>query len=358
MPATLDTPARSGSRPLPDTHPADLPRTKRAKSESVQVPAKSKHAVDSELVESAFAKRNLTWRNLDPVNVVWIVGMHVGAVAAPFFFSWTALGVCLFLHWATCSIGICLGYHRYLSHKSLKLRAPAEFVAIYFGSISAEGRPLKWAATHRVHHQKSDHHGDPHSPLEGTWWSHLLWLFRKQSPAEERALLERYVPELAKRPILRLFEDHYALWLWGTGIGLGVIGYLLGGWFLCASMILWAMCFRVVISYHSTWFVNSATHLWGYRNYDTRDESRNLWWVALFAYGEGWHNNHHAHPSVAPAGHKWWEVDMTWWAIKALRAVGLAYDVKDQLPHSRRAAEDELAGPDDEAAETSETLAA
>ena len=102
----------------------------------------------------------------------------------------------------------------------------------------------------------------------------------------------------------------------------------IGGW----SMLLWGLCARMTYAYHSTWFVNSATHLWGYRNYDTRDESRNLWWVAVVSYGEGWHNNHHAHPSNARAGHKWYEIDPTFWVIKLLKATGLAYDVKDAIP--------------------------
>jgi stearoyl-CoA desaturase (delta-9 desaturase) len=103
------------------------------------------------------------------------------------------------------------------------------------------------------------------------------------------------------------------------------------------SLLIWGMSVRMVAAYHSTWLINSATHLWGYRNYDTRDESRNLWWVAILAYGEGWHNNHHAHPAIAPAGHRWWELDMTWWAIRVLQAVGLAWDVRDQIPKGRKA---------------------
>lgn len=110
--------------------------------------------------------------------------------------------------------------------------------------------------------------------------------------------------------------------------GCGVVLYLIGG----LPMLLWGLCFRMVVAYHSTWFVNSATHLWGYRNYDTRDHSRNLWWVAILSYGEGWHNNHHAHPSVAPAGHRWWEFDVTWQVIKLWRLLGLAYDVRDKIP--------------------------
>ncbi len=318
-------------------------------------------ADDRELLRTAFAKEELTWRSVDPVVVAWIVGMHAGLLAAPFFFDWWAVALCVGLHWATCSIGICLGYHRYLSHRSLKLKAPAEFVSILCGVIAGEGRPLKWAATHRVHHQKSDQDGDPHSPTEGTWWSHILWLFRKQRTAEEEVLIRRYVPELAERPILRLFDDHYALWLWGAGLAIGAVGFVYGlispdvsPWFGAASFMLWGMCVRMVFAYHSTWFVNSATHLWGYRNYETRDHSKNLWWVAILAYGEGWHNNHHAHPSIAPAGHRWWEFDPTWCAIRFLRAIGQAHDVKDRIPQSRRAADDENAGPPTE----SETQAA
>jgi stearoyl-CoA desaturase (delta-9 desaturase) len=134
--------------------------------------------------------------------------------------------------------------------------------------------------------------------------------------------------------MMQFFEKVYGPILFLTGAVLFAIGGL--------PMLLWGLCVRMVIAYHGTWFVNSATHLWGYRNYETTDESRNLWWVALFAFGEGWHNNHHAHPSVAPAGHRWWEVDMTWWVIKGLRFCGLAYDVKDRIPE-RNAAPEEMA---------------
>ncbi len=151
-----------------------------------------------------------------------------------------------------------------------------------------------------------------------------MWLFAKRSREEQEALYSRYVPELKDRKVLRMFEKSYGLWLFGTGFALFAIGGL--------PLLLWALCARMTYAYHSTWLVNSATHLWGYRNYDTRDESRNLWWVALVSYGEGWHNNHHAHPSNARAGHKWWEVDPTYWIIKGLKATGLAYDVKDAIP--------------------------
>lgn len=299
---------------------------------------KQQVVADNDTLIRAFERDQLKWSNVDWVVTGFLLTVHLGALVAPFFFSWTGLAVCVALHWLTASIGICLGYHRFLAHKSLKLKSPAEFVVLMCGCLSGEGSPLTWAATHRLHHQKSDQQGDPHSPIVvGPWWSHILWLFPKRTTEASRVLFRRYVPELVDRPLMQFFEKTFALWLWGGGLVLLVAGYLMGGWQMAASMVLWGMCVRMVVAYHSTWFVNSATHLWGYRNYDSRDHSRNLWWVAVLAYGEGWHNNHHAHPSLAPAGHKWWEFDPTWWSIKALRAVGLAYDVKDQIPKGRTA---------------------
>jgi len=296
-------------------------------------------AADTETLHASFAQDRFRIDNIDWVVTVFVAAVHVGALAAPFFFSWTGLGICVVLHWFTCSIGICLGYHRYLSHKSLKLRTPVKFLVLLAGSISAEGSPLTWAATHRLHHHRSDREGDPHSPLVGPWWAHLLWLFVHRREAEQELLYRRYAPELVDDRMLQFFERSFALILWGQGLALLGIGWALGGWQHAVSLVVWGMCLRMVVSYHSTWFVNSATHLWGYRNYETRDASRNLWWVAVLAYGEGWHNNHHAHPSVAPAGHRWWEFDMTWWAIRALRAVGLAYDVRDRIPQGTAAEE-------------------
>ncbi len=271
-----------------------------------------------------------SWSNVDWTVLLWMVGMHIGAVAALFFVTWQAVAVAVVLHWLTCSIGICLGYHRFLAHRSLKLRTPARILINLCGVLSGEGSPLMWAATHRVHHQRSDREGDPHSPNDGTWWSHIMWLFVQHDEKVRQALFEHYTPDLLRDPVLRFFEKTYGLWLMGSGVAL----FAIGGW----PMLLWGLCARLVFAYHSTWFVNSATHIWGYRNYETVDRSRNLWWVALLSYGEGWHNNHHAHPRLARAGHKWWEIDMTFYAIRALQFVGLAYEVDDRIPANSEAA--------------------
>jgi stearoyl-CoA desaturase (delta-9 desaturase) len=275
-------------------------------------------------VLDSYLKKQLKWSNVDWIVVVWMAVMHAGAIAAPFFFTWSALGITVLLHWLTCSIGICLCYHRCLSHRSFKLKTPAKVLTTLCGVISGEGSPLMWAGTHRVHHAQSDKEGDPHSPLIGEFWSHILWLFVNHSPSMREKLYRRYCPDLAKDPMLRFFDRTYGLWLIGTGVAL----YLAGG----LPWLLWGLCLRMVLAYHSTWFVNSATHLWGYRNYETTDASRNLWWVAIAAYGEGWHNNHHAHPRLARAGHRPWEIDPTWWAISFLRFIGQATDVDDRIP--------------------------
>jgi len=298
---------RPGHKPVPATITGEQP----AVSQQDQIYA-------------SFAPDRVRLSNLDVTVFVWMVAMHIGCIAAPFFFTWQAFGVALLTWWLTGCIGVTLGYHRFLAHKSMKLAWPARFFAMLCGTMSGEGSPLFWAATHRLHHQRSDQPGDPHSPSDGPFWSHMLWLFGWRSAAEKDMLLNRYAPDLVKDPMMQFFEKTYGLWLVAGGVAL----YFLGG----LPMLLWGMCVRMVWCYHATWFVNSATHIWGYRTYETRDLSRNLWWVAAVSWGEGWHNNHHAHPHTARAGHQWWELDPTWWVIRGLRAVGLAYDVDDRIP--------------------------
>ncbi len=289
----------------------------------------STHQSDLEQLYGSFDRSQLRWNNLDWPVVVWMTIIHVGAIATlaffPVFFTWPALASFFVMHWMTASLGICLGYHRFLSHRSMKLAWPVEFFMTLCGVLSGEGSPITWAATHRLHHQRSDLPGDPHSPVvEGPWWAHLLWLFIRRDKKIHDQLLNRYAPDLMRQPMLRFFEKNYGLWL----IGSGVVLYLVGGF----PFLFWGLFLRMAVAYHSTWFVNSATHLWGYRTYETKDQSRNLWWVALVSYGEGWHNNHHAHPANARAGHRWWEIDMTYWTIKTLKLLGLAKNVQDDIP--------------------------
>ncbi len=275
-------------------------------------------------VIESFRRHRLSLQNVDWVVLTWMVAMHAGFLAAPFFFTWQAVGVALFLHWLTCSVGICLGYHRCLSHGSFKLAAPVRFFCTLCGVLAGQGSPLTWSAVHRLHHGRSDKVGDPHSPRDGVFWSHILWLFNRHSSQQRDMLYRSYAPDLSKDPLLRFFEQTYMLWL----IAFAGAMFAVGGW----PLLLWAVCARIVVAYHTTWLINSASHLWGYRSYATTDDSRNLWWAGLLAYGEGWHNNHHAWPRLACYGHRWWEFDITWQAIKLLRALGLATNVDDRIP--------------------------
>ena len=270
-------------------------------------------------------KQVLNW-----AAIIWLGLLHVGCLFAPFFFSWQAVVLVFALHWLTGGIGICLGFHRYLTHSSFVTYKWVRYTLAFLGGMAGEGSVIDWVANHRKHHAHSDEEGDPHSPREGgAWWSHLWWMAWQVPTYSQVAHLRRWAPDLVKdkgmRWIARLFLPSQFM-LAGVLFGLG---YLLGGTYMGCSFVVYGCFIRLVFVLHSTWFVNSASHIWGYKNYDISDDSRNNWWVAIIAYGEGWHNNHHAYPRMAPHGHKWWEFDMTYMAIRTLKAVGLAWDVVD-----------------------------
>lgn len=258
---------------------------------------------------------SLSW-----INVGFFGTIHALAMLAPWCFSWSALGVMIFLHWLFGSIGICLGYHRLLSHRSFQVPKWLEYVLTTIGALAMQGGPTFWVSGHRQHHAYAeDENKDPYSSKRGFWWSHMLWILYPRSEFFDAEVYRRYAPDLARDPYYR-WLDRYFLTL---QIPVGILLYVLGGW----SFVIYGVFLRAVLLWHSTWLINSATHLRGYRSFPSDDNSRNLWWAALLTYGEGWHNNHHAHPNVAPAGRHWWEVDMTWWAIQVLQTLGLAKKV-------------------------------
>ena len=254
------------------------------------------------------------------INVAFFGTIHALALLAPWFFSWPALGVTIFLHWLFGSIGICLGYHRLLSHRSFQVPKWLEYAIATLGALALQGGPIFWVAGHRLHHAYTeDEDKDPYSSKRGFWWSHMQWILYPRSEFFEPETYKRFAPELARDPFY-CWLNHYFLLL---QIPLGILLYVLGGW----SFVIYGIFARLVLLWHSTWLINSATHLWGYRNFKLDDNSRNLWWAAILTYGEGWHNNHHADPKVAKAGLTWWEIDMTWWAIKVVQTLGLAKKV-------------------------------
>ncbi|MDG2222236.1 MAG: fatty acid desaturase [Rubripirellula sp.] len=259
--------------------------------------------------------------------LIWIAVVHVGALAAPFTFSWQGLLVMFVLYWMTGGIGICLGYHRLLSHQSFQTSAPLRWLIAWIGGLAGEGSAIHWAANHRIHHARSDQSGDPHSPREGFLWSHMLWCMQHDTPEELDAMHQRWAPDLVKDPVLRFLDRTFLLWQVVFAIGIFGVGYLWGGMPLAASLLVWGVFVRMVIVLHATWCINSVTHIWGYKTYDNGDDSKNLWWVAAVTFGEGWHNNHHAYQRAANYGHRWWEIDTTYLTIRLMKMFGLAWNV-------------------------------
>jgi stearoyl-CoA desaturase (delta-9 desaturase) len=251
-------------------------------------------------------------------TIVMII-FHIGAIAALFMFSWKAFAVSVFLYWMTVGLGISLGYHRLHTHRSFKIPKMLEYFFAVCGASTLEGGPIFWVATHRIHHQKSDQEGDPHSPHDGAWWAHVGWILLGEAKHSNTKLMSKYAPDLAK--------DKFYVWLnnyhWVPVVALAAILYAFGG----VQMVLWGICLRIVVGLHATWLVNSATHMWGSRRFETRDDSRNNWWVALLTFGEGWHNNHHAHPTSARHGLAWYELDISWISLKIMKLLGIAKSV-------------------------------
>jgi fatty-acid desaturase len=257
---------------------------------------------------------------LEWVTTSFFAVFHIAAVAALFMFSWGALAVAVLLYWIAGSLGIGICYHRLLTHRGFKTSKWLEYLLTICATFALEGGPIGWVATHRAHHQNSDHEGDPHSPRDGGFWAHIGWIITGKAVHNASSELLAYVPDLRKDK----FHAWISKWHWIPNVVLGIGLLAIGGW----SYVMWGIFLRTVLGHHSTWFVNSATHMWGKRRFATTDDSRNSFWVAMVTFGEGWHNNHHAQPVSARHGLAWYEIDLNWYGIRVLRALGLVWDVK------------------------------
>jgi stearoyl-CoA desaturase (delta-9 desaturase) len=293
---------------------------------------------------------------LDPgspqrVNLPILTGitlLHLLALLAcvPWLFSWSGLAWALGGLYLFGTLGINLGYHRLLTHRGFACPRWLEHGLALLGACCRQGAPMGWVAIHRMHHQHSDELADPHSPRTGFFWSHMGWLLIRDPAIYNFSTYDRYARDL--------FQDRFYKWLerprvWRNlhrvhGLAFACLGGLAGGLGtrslagalqLALSWLVWGVFVRTVAVWHITWSVNSVTHLWGYRNFDLADESRNNWLVGLVSNGEGWHNNHHAQPRCAAHGRRWWELDVTYQTICLLAWVGLAWDVV--RPGKRRA---------------------
>jgi len=231
-------------------------------------------------------------------------------------------------------LGITVGYHRLLTHRSFRCGPWTRGILAALGSAAVEGPPIEWVANHRKHHAFSDQEGDPHSPhvghgdgwrgaVKGLLHAHLGWLFRSEFANEER-----YASDLLADPVIRFVDRTFVLWvLVGLavpfGLGLALTGRLSGG----LTALLWGGAVRILLLHHVTFAINSLCHFYGRRRFETEDESRNLLWLAPLSLGEAWHNNHHAFPTSAAHGLRWWEIDPSAMVIRAMAATGLATDV-------------------------------
>jgi sn-1 stearoyl-lipid 9-desaturase len=259
----------------------------------------------------------------EPINWVtafFMVAFHVGAVVALFFFTWKAFFVSMALLFLAGGPGIGMGYHRLLTHRGYKTPKWVEYFLTVCATLALEGGPFFWVAVHRVHHQNTDVEGDPHSPRDGGFWAHMGWIITGRVLANQSDALLPYVPDLRKDK----FHTFISKWHWLPITLSGLILFAIGGW----PFLLWGVFFRTVVGLHFTWLVNSATHMWGKQRFLTEDTSKNSFWVAVLTHGEGWHNNHHAHPQSARHGLAWYEIDMNWYGISFLKMLGLAWDVK------------------------------
>ncbi len=273
-----------------------------------------------------------------PLAVALII-FHLLALSALFFFTWSGLLAAAVMWILAQNIGIGMSYHRQLTHRGYVTPKWVEYAMATCATMALEGGPIFWVAVHRLHHQVTDKPGDPHSPRDGTWWSHMGWMLFGTLHNHD-PFLDRYVPDLKRQP----FYVTLSRWHW---LPVTLAGFILlfAGTFAPSlfgehpslhrgmSWVLWAIFLRVVLGLHVTWLVNSATHMWGSRRFATRDDSRNNWWVALLSGGEGWHNNHHAHPVSAAHGMAWYEVDVNYWGIRLLGFLGLATKIKVQDLH-------------------------
>ncbi len=262
-----------------------------------------------------------------PVSAVMAL-FHLGAVSALFMLSWHVFAAAIALYWLATGLGISMGYHRLLTHRSYKVPLLLEYFFAVCGTLTLEGGPISWVATHRIHHQKSDREGDPHSPRDGGFWAHVGWLLFGEANHSNTRKMSKYAPDLARHRFYIWLNNYH----WVPMIVLAVLLYAIGGF----SLILWGICLRVVFGLHTTWLVNSATHMWGVRRFATHDDSRNNWWVALLTFGEGWHNNHHAHPSSARHGLTWYEFDPSWIQIRILKFFRIARSICEAESTSNR----------------------
>lgn len=314
---------RFATRHKPDTF---IPRTERSKG-GVKVPL-------GEEVQRFFSFRNRKfwdwtvfprdyfrrhWKGKDIGYATFFAVIHFGAFMAPWYFTWKAFACFLVGYLVTGLFGITLSYHRQLAHRSFKTPKVLEYLFAYCGALALQSHPINWVSSHRHHHGGCETENDVHSPLDGFWWSHMGWLLDGEGTWMRQD--KSNALDLARQPFYQHLKKYYVF----HAIVAPLLGlYAFGG----LPCVMWGFFFRIVWVWHVTWAVNSVSHVWGFQDWNTKDLSMNNWVIGVLAFGEGWHNNHHAFETSCRHGLKWWQVDFTWYAVKLLSFVGLAYDLQ------------------------------
>lgn len=273
-------------------------------------------------------------------NAFLVFAIHVLALAVfiPWFFSWTGVIVAFVAIYMYGTLGINIGFHRLLSHRSFHCPIWLERFFVVQGACCLMHTPAKFVAFHRMHHRYSDSEKDPHSPRNSLFWGHVGWVVCESATIDWANVYQQYAKDVVSDRFYRRFEKRpLILWLYllhtiaffaiGFSIGLLTNGTAAAGLQLGLSLVVWGVFVRTVTIWHITWFVNSAAHTWGYRNYQTRDNSRNNWLAGIISNGDGWHNNHHAIPRAADHGQRWFEFDVAYLTIHCLGLIGVATNI-------------------------------
>jgi fatty-acid desaturase len=261
-----------------------------------------------------------------------ILGFHLLALLAciPWLFDWSAVALVPLGMYLFGTVGINIGFHRLLTHRGFACPRWLECALTVLGVCCRQGTPLSWVAIHRMHHQHSDE--------TSFFWSHVGWFLVYDPAVWSINTYDRYVRDLLRDRFMKKMEKPRTLRIvqaaqiaaflvLGAVVGAAVHQTWLGALQMSLSWLVWGVFVRTVVVWHVTWSINSLTHMWGYRNFNTHDDSRNNLLVGLVSNGEGWHNNHHASPRACSQGHRWWEIDLTSTFVRALQLVGLAWDV-------------------------------
>jgi stearoyl-CoA desaturase (delta-9 desaturase) len=262
---------------------------------------------------------------------------------------WSDVAVFLIMYVLT-GLGVTVGFHRHLTHRSFKTSRPLRGLLAILGSVAIEGPVISWVADHRKHHTYSDQEGDPHSPhvghggglrgaLKGLAHAHVGWLFIHT----QRGARKRYAPDLIDDPVVSFVDRTFLVWVLAGFLAAFGLGYAIGGTLDAAlTGLLWGAGVRMLVVHHVTYSINSLCHFFGRQRFPTEDESRNLFWLALPTFGESWHNNHHAFPTSAEHGMRRWEIDPSAIVIRGLERLGLVWDVV-RIDRERQAAKAESA---------------